>query len=51
VDIDVYKRSPASYDKPTCEFYQEVRVRACEKCDKLICFECEIDEDCTGIYV
>jgi len=51
VDIDVYKRSPASYDKPMCEHHQEVLVRACQKCDKLICFECEIDgEDCTGIY-
>jgi len=27
-------------------------VRACKKCDKLICFECEIDgEDCTGNIV
>jgi len=50
VDIDVYKRSPASYNKPTCEHHQEVLVRACKKCDKLICFDCEIDGyDCTSM--
>jgi len=52
VDIDVYKSSPKNFNKPTCEHHQEVLVRACKKCDKLICFECEIDgEDCTGNVV
>jgi len=52
VGIDVYKSSPTNFNKPTCEHHKEVLVRACKKCDKLICFECEIDgEDCTGNVV
>jgi len=46
----MYKQSPAIYTKPVCEQHQEILVRACKKCDRLICNECDVHgTDCTGI--
>jgi len=50
LDIDVYKKSPAIYTKPVCEQHEEILDRACKKCDRLICVECDVHgTDCTGI--
>jgi len=50
IDIDVYNQSPAIYTKPVCEQHEEVLIKACKKCDRLICNECDVHgADCTGI--
>jgi len=50
IDIEVYKQSPATYTKPVCEQHEEIVDRACKKCDRLICVECDVyGTDCTGI--
>jgi len=51
-DIDVYKQAPAIYTKPVCEQHEEILVRACKRCDRLICVECDVHgTDCTGILL
>jgi len=50
IDIEVYKQSPATYTKPVCEQHAEILVRACKKCDRLICVECDVHgTNCTGM--
>jgi len=50
IDIEVYKQSPATYTKPVCEQHEEILDRACKKCDRLICVECDVHgTDCTGM--
>jgi len=50
IDIEVYKQAPATYTKPVCEQHEEVLIKACKKCDRLICNECDVHgTDCTGM--
>ena len=50
ISMQVYESSPAKYKKVFCEHHStEVLVKACKKCDKMLCAHCDIsDEDCTG---
>ena len=50
VSIEVYDSSPGKYKKVFCEHHKnEVLTKACKKCDKLTCVECDISEEyCSG---
>ena len=50
ISIEVYESSPAKYKKVFCEHHStEVLVKACKKCDRLTCVECDISEEyCSG---
>ncbi|KAF6040374.1 hypothetical protein EB796_001321 [Bugula neritina] len=48
LNIYVYAKSPAIYTKPVCKQHEELLDRACKKCDRLICVECDVHgTDCT----
>jgi len=50
VDPDTLMQSFAIYTKPVCEKHGEILIKACKKCDRLICNECDLyDADCKGI--
>ena len=52
LSIQRYEQSPNKYKKVFCEPHEkEVLVKACEKCDKLICYDCDGSENCPGSYI
>ena len=52
VSIQKYEQSHKKYKKAFCDDHnEEILMKACAKCDKLICIECDTStQDCTGEY-
>ena len=52
IPISEYETSSEKYKSVVCQGHNEEVIKACGKCSKLACVECDIyGVDCTGAYV